>query len=68
MPPPPSERRQLQHELAELLVRLGALRDEVEAGQAGRFRRKWLAWQAEKLDRRLRALRTRWAALPTERD
>ncbi len=69
MPPPPSERQQLKHELAELLVKLGALRDEMEglgAGPVSRFRRKRLARQAEGVERRLVALRARWAALPPD--
>jgi hypothetical protein len=71
MPTPPSERRQLQHELAGLLVELGALRDEMEgrgAGPVSRFRRRRLSRQAERLERRLAELRARWAALPTEGD
>jgi hypothetical protein len=66
MSAPPSERQRLQHELAELLVQLGALRDEMEslgAGPISRFRRKRLARQAENLERRLVELRTLWAAL-----
>jgi hypothetical protein len=69
MPPPLSERQQLEHELAELLVQLGALREEMEglaAGPVGRFRRKRLARQAEGLERRLVDLRARWAALPPD--
>lgn len=69
MPTPPSERRRLERELAELLVQLGALRDELdalEAGPTGRFRRKRLARQAEILELRLVDLRARWAALPAD--
>jgi hypothetical protein len=68
---PPSERRRLQHELAELLVQLGALRDEMEGRGArpiGRFRRKRLARQAENLECQLVDLRARWAALPADAD
>jgi hypothetical protein len=65
----PSERQQLQRELAELLVKLGALRDEMEglgAGPISRFRRKRLARQAENLECRLVDLRAPWAALPPD--
>ena len=69
MSAPPSERQRRQHELAELLVKLGALRDEMEglrAGPVSRFRRWWIARQAERLECRLVEVRARLAALPTD--
>ena len=61
--------QRLQHELAELLIQLGVLRDEMEglrAGPVSRFRRWWIARQAERLECRLVEVRARLAALPTD--
>ena len=68
MPTSSSARRQLQHELPELLVQLGALRDELEAGPVSHFRRWRLARQAKRLEGRLVELRARRAPLLPERD
>jgi hypothetical protein len=65
MPSPPNDRQQLHHELAERLVELAALRQEMES-PAPRHAR--LVGQIENLECRLRALRTRWVALPAEPD
>jgi hypothetical protein len=70
-PCPPSDRRQLERELAGLLVEVGNLRDQLEASPAGllgHFRRRRLARQLAKLGRRVRELRARWADLPPEND
>jgi hypothetical protein len=69
--PPPSDRRQLERELAGLLVELGALRDQLAASPAGllgHFRRRRLAQQLAGLERRMGELRVRWAGLPPERN
>jgi hypothetical protein len=63
----PSERQRLQHALAELLVQLGAPRDEMEglgAGPVSPFRRKRLARQAENPECWLSC--GRWAAPPPD--
>lgn len=61
------ERRRLDQDLADLLVELGDLRTKMEAaptGLIGRFRRRWIARQAARLEGRLADLQARWAALP----
>jgi hypothetical protein len=67
MSPPFGERRQLERELAGLLLELGDLRDRLEASPAGllgHFRRRRLARQLAGLEDRMGELRARWAALP----
>jgi hypothetical protein len=54
------ERRRLEAELARLLTQLGDLHDELEAGRPGPLRRRWVAWRARRLERRLGDLRGRW--------
>lgn len=69
MSTPSSERGRLERELAGLLGELGDLRDQLEsspAGLIGHFRRRWLARQLARLERRMEELRVRWAALPAD--
>jgi hypothetical protein len=54
------ERRRLERELAGLLTQLGDLHDEMETGRPGPLRRRWVAWRARRLERRLADLRARW--------
>lgn len=69
---PESERRHLERELAEVLLELGDLRNELVAldgrGLVARSRRKRIARQVDALERRIVALRARWAELPPEGD
>lgn len=57
-----AERRRLERELARLLTRLGELHDEMETGQPGPLRRRWIAWRARRLERQIIDLRDRWGA------
>jgi hypothetical protein len=69
MSTPPSDRRQLERELAELLGELGNPRDQLEASPAGllgHFRRRRLARQLAGLERRMEELRVRLAALQAD--
>ena len=56
------ERRRLERELTRLLTRLGNLQDEMETGQPGPLRRRWVAWRARRLEREIIDLRSRWEA------
>ncbi len=56
------ERRRLERELARLMTQLGELQDEMETGRPGSLRRRWVAWRARRLERRLADLRARWEA------
>ena len=57
-----SDERRLERELARLLTELGDLHDALETGRPGPLRRRWVAWRARRLERRLADLRARWEA------
>jgi hypothetical protein len=50
------------------VTQLGELQDEMETGAPGPIRRRWIAWRARRLERRLADLRARWDGTEPDQD